>query len=232
MTHEPALPPLPDPIRQVAYNESKGYAFSAYTADQMRAYARAALDTGRPQYDWSLLEATQESLREHMAEIQRLRAALAQPAVSGELSSVSPKAQTEFMQALHGGQGTLDAWLECNNEAEVRAHVLALVHQPAASGEPVAWTYTGIKADGSEHGPHLVWNPAYMDAMSASKGAKATPLYAAPQPAPARVPLTDAQLDTLANGCWSGPGFGARFDRMKFARAIEATHGITAKEAP
>ncbi len=39
---------------------------------------RAALaESGR---DWSLLEATQESLREHMAEIQRLRAALAQQA--------------------------------------------------------------------------------------------------------------------------------------------------------
>jgi len=34
--------------------------------------------------DWSLLEATQESLREHMAEIQRLRAALAQPATIAE----------------------------------------------------------------------------------------------------------------------------------------------------
>lgn len=29
--------------------------------------------------DWSLLEATQESLREHMAEIHRLRAALTKP---------------------------------------------------------------------------------------------------------------------------------------------------------
>jgi hypothetical protein len=46
--------------------------------------------------------------------------------------------------------------------------------------EPVAWMYTGIKCDGGEHGPHLVWKPAYMDAMSAGKGAKATPLYAAP----------------------------------------------------
>ena len=45
--------------------------------------------------------------------------------------------------------------------------------------EPVAWMYTGIKQDGTEHGPHLVWRPAYMDAMSASKGAQATPLYTA-----------------------------------------------------
>lgn len=37
------LPPLPEPARQVVYNESKGYTFDAYTAGQMRAYARAAL---------------------------------------------------------------------------------------------------------------------------------------------------------------------------------------------
>jgi hypothetical protein len=145
MTDEPALPPLPDPIRQVVYNESKGYAFSAYTADQMRAYARAA-------------------------------------------------------QA-----------------------------QPAASGEPVAWTYTGIKADGSEHGPHLVWNPAYMDAMSASKGAQATPLYAARQPAPE--PLTDEQVDRITTEQW-GRGLGAPYAAYRaYARAIEQAHGIGAPDA-
>jgi hypothetical protein len=46
--------------------------------------------------------------------------------------------------------------------------------------EPVAWMYKGIKSDGTEHGPYLVWKPAHMDAMSASKGAQAKPLYAAP----------------------------------------------------
>ncbi len=56
----------------------------------------------------------------------------------------------------------------------------ALAAPSVPSGEPVAWTYMGIKQDGTEHGPHLVWKPACMDAMSASKGAKATPLYAAP----------------------------------------------------
>lgn len=54
----------------------------------------------------------------------------------------------------------------------------------AAPSEPVAWTYMGIKQDGTGHGPHLIWKPAYMDAMSASKGAKATPLYTTPQPGP------------------------------------------------
>ena len=52
--------------------------------------------------------------------------------------------------------------------------------EPEPVQEPVAWMYTGIKSDSTEHGPHLVWKPAYMDAMSASKGAQATPLYLAP----------------------------------------------------
>ena len=43
------------------------------------AALRAALEQ-QDERDWSLLEATQESLREHMAEIHRLRTALAQQA--------------------------------------------------------------------------------------------------------------------------------------------------------
>ena len=46
--------------------------------------------------------------------------------------------------------------------------------------EPVAWMYEGIRHDGTAHGPHLVWKPEYMDAMSANKGAKAVPLYTHP----------------------------------------------------
>lgn len=61
----------------------------------------------------------------------------------------------------------------------------ALVQQ-AEPVEPVAWMYTGVKQDGIEHGPHLVWKPEYMDAMSASKGAKVTPLYTAPPQRPAK----------------------------------------------
>jgi hypothetical protein len=46
--------------------------------------------------------------------------------------------------------------------------------------EPYAYTYLGIKNDGSQHGPHLCWKPEYMDAMSHSKGAIAVPLYTHP----------------------------------------------------
>jgi hypothetical protein len=91
-----------------------------YQAQERADALRAALaEDGR---DWSLLEATQESLREHMVEIQRLRAALAQPATI----AVSPEAHADFVRALHGEKGDLDAWLECYDETEVRAHVLSL----------------------------------------------------------------------------------------------------------
>ena len=60
--------------------------------------------------------------------------------------------------------------------------------------EPVAYTYLGIKNDGSTHGPHLCWKPEYMDEMSHSKGAIATPLYTAP-PKPEWVGLTDEEIN-------------------------------------
>ena len=34
--------------------------------------------------------------------------------------------------------------------------------------------------------------------------------------------MTDEQIRKIESTCWSRPGFGARFDRWKFARAIES----------
>lgn len=62
-------------------------------------------------------------------------------------------------------------------------HVVDTNKKVEPEDEPFAYAYTGIKHDGSNHGPHLVWKPEYMDAMSASKGAVAVPLYTRPQPA-------------------------------------------------
>jgi hypothetical protein len=60
---------------------------------------------------------------------------------------------------------------------------------------PVAWMYHGILHTGTPHDrPSLIWRPEYMDAMSASMGAKATPLYTAP---PQRKPLTDEEVDKI-----------------------------------
>ena len=41
--------------------------------------------------------------------------------------TVRPSTLAAFFEALNGRVGDLDAWLECNTESEVRAHVLALV---------------------------------------------------------------------------------------------------------
>ena len=105
----------------------------------------------------------------------------------------------------------------------------AKAQPPEPAQEPVAWMYTGIKQDGTEHGPHLVWKPAYMDAMSASMGAQATPLYTAP---PQRKPLTDEEILYIYNQL---PNWGMGMDSLpqgleKFARAIEAAHGIGEKK--
>lgn len=94
--------------------------------------------------------------------------------------------------------------------------------------EPVAYAYTGIKANGEQHGPHLVWKPEYMDAMSASMGAVAVPLYTAPQPA--QQPLTDDRVWLEYMQLWPfRPNDEPRLakDILRFARAIEAAHGIT-----
>ena len=34
---------------------------------------------------------------------------------------------TEFLDALNGGRGTLDAWLKCKNEAECRIAILGAI---------------------------------------------------------------------------------------------------------
>lgn len=42
---------------------------------------------------------------------------------------ITPKAFEEFKQALYGGRGDFDAWLECMNEEECRAFINMLVRQ-------------------------------------------------------------------------------------------------------
>lgn len=47
---------------------------------------------------------------------------------------ITPVLLDEFRQALAGGRGDLDAWLEVNDEAEVRAFVLAIQKQAYEDG--------------------------------------------------------------------------------------------------
>lgn len=50
---------------------------------------------------------------------------------------LSESSVLSFKEALQGKSGELDAWLECNNEAEVRAHILALLMGKQREAAPV-----------------------------------------------------------------------------------------------
>jgi hypothetical protein len=93
--------------------------------------------------------------------------------------------------------------------------------EPEPEQKPVAWMYHGILHTGTPHDrPSLIWRPEYMDAMSASMGAKATPLYTAP---PQRKPLTEPELNAI-EPTW--PCDWKYEEVLAFARAIERAHGI------
>ena len=118
-------------------------------------------------------------------------------------------------------QQALDALIvyDGTNGESKRKRVLAALRERLAQSEqePVAWMYHGIRHDDTPHErPSLIWKPEYMDAMSAEKGAKASPLYTAPPPRQWQG-LTDEEIDELAldeNGLPNS--------HIEFARAIEA----------
>jgi hypothetical protein len=139
----------------------------AVKLDAAGAALRQAIEQAEQGQDWSLLEATQESLREHMTEIQRLRNLLEQAEHLGDATKMVEQAQ------------------------------------------PVAWITPGQDL-------HLVNYEGFQDW---------TPLYLAPPP---RKPLTKENLLYLYNQL---PNWGMDMDSLprnleKFARAIEADHGI------
>jgi len=111
----------------------------------------------------------------------------------------------------------LDALEDIFGEIKIDVTAINMLREALAEPEqePVAWMYHGILHTGTPHDRRLIWRPEYMDALSASKGAKATPLYTAPS---ARKPLTD---NTLWEMWVESPS-----DVMRFARAIERAHGI------
>jgi hypothetical protein len=119
-------------------------------------------------------------------------------------------------------QQALEALDSDNPDAQLRAAIALRAALAEPVQEPVAWMYHGIRHDDTLHDrPSLIWRPEYMDAMSAEKGAKATPLYTDP---PQRQPLTYPQLHELD---WPD---GVAFEEiLLFARAIEAAHGIKEK---
>jgi hypothetical protein len=81
--------------------------------------------------------------------------------------------------------------------------------------------YHGILHTGTPHDrPSLIWRPEYMDALSASMGAKATPLYTAP---PTQKSLTEPELNAI-EPTW--PCDWKYEEVLAFVRAIERAHGI------
>jgi hypothetical protein len=110
---------------------------------------------------------------------QALRAALAQPNEDYERGFVDGMSE----QAKRSVDRAVIALAQQEQEPGVCGRCGGLVYDPVVlqqEQEPVAWVYVGIKHDGTTHGPHLVWKPQHMDAMSAEKGAKAMPLYTQP----------------------------------------------------
>jgi hypothetical protein len=90
-------PVQPAPVQPVAWMQSDEVHISLWKDDYhtIPLYTTppaAAVQEGR---DWSLLEATQESLREHMAEIKRLKEA--QPAVPDAMTSADIQEHIEYV---------------------------------------------------------------------------------------------------------------------------------------
>lgn len=85
------LPPLPEPARQVLYNESKGYTWNAFTADQMREYAQQALAaaSGEPPNMRDAFERWIARTDEDFPHYAVWKAACAWMAASGEPATVS-----------------------------------------------------------------------------------------------------------------------------------------------
>ena len=98
-------------------------------------------------------------------------------------------------QALEALENTTPTGFNMERDKQFYAAITALrtAIAEAEEQEPYAYTYMSIKADGSQHGPHLCWRPEYMDAMSANKGAVAIPLYTTP-PAAQKEPVADGLI--------------------------------------
>ena len=84
------------------YHCTKGYTQFPECATTPPAAQPAPALEGR---DWSLLEATQESLREHIAEIKRLKAA--QPAVPDAIHHTDLNESLEYIQGWNDCRQTM-----------------------------------------------------------------------------------------------------------------------------
>jgi hypothetical protein len=97
--------------------------------------------------------------------------------------------------------------------SDANQEIEAALEQPEQ--EPVAWMYVGLNSNNIMHGPHLVWRPEHMDAMSAEKGVVASPLYTHPPRREWRG-LTEEEIQSIHDT------YHKRMGPQEFARAIEA----------
>jgi len=170
------------------------YEAESAVADTLRA---ALAEDGR---DWSLLAATQESLREHMAEIRTLRAALAQP-VPDALPELPELPEPASRVVYNESKGyTWDAY----NADQMRAYALAALAQPVP--------------DATCNFP-LCQSKEYQSMLAAQIHSE---LYTGAHPQ--RVPLKDSEVAS----CWSLTPWNADLKTrvFHFARVIERAHGI------
>lgn len=119
----------------------------------------------------------------------------------------------QALEALNKCQDWPGAYEECSRA------ITALRAAIEQAQEPVAWMYHGIRHDDTPHErPSLIWRPEYMDVMSAEKGAKATPLYAAPRQWQG---LTDEDVDEVERWVEFKEDGSGRIPTQKLVRYIE-----------
>lgn len=131
-------------------------------------------------------------------------------------------------QALHTLEGWANhgewVWPESALEQAKRNTTESITALRAAieqAQEPVAWMYHGIRHDDTSHErPSLIWKPEYMDVMSAEKGAKATPLYAAPRQWQGLTPSEITAIELSLRQYHDGDRYDLSL--ADFASAIEA----------
>ena len=134
--------------------------------------------------------------------IGALRKALAQPEQDWEDLYRKEKARADMWRDKYESMAGPDERVYPQPEQESdrwgagyeAGYAAGMAEQPEQ--EPVAWMYVGLTFNNDMHGPHLVWKPEHMDAMSAEKGVVASPLYTHP---PRREP--EQEPEQQCSGC-------------------------------
>ena len=154
-----------------------------------------------PVQDWDEIEALRESLREHMAEIHRLRAALAD-----HVGGANKMVTTKPVNLLH------TMW---------RPEVVAALRASMAEGHAAQVVYQISLKNGPASSAWIDVDEAAYNSAKLYGEYKCRCLYTAP---PQRKPLTDEEI----HDCFQQSGKTKAETRRRITRAIERAHGIGA----